>query len=793
MTVNTGDTVIYFLTIENLANKDILVYAEDTVPKNTVYVNGADFKNGDKLLWSVSVPKGKTVSVHYTVKVASSVSMTSGVRINSTTATIGSKSATANSFYVGRTLNSIDAQCIDMAIEALYSSNYSNLELAKWIYYVAYTNNVISSDLGINGYKLMNSLVDGSATTAAKKMIAPTLYGGTKITGSISGVKGAPAKSVSKSDLVIGDVVVKLNGELVGAYIYSSTGMRSLTTKRNELNTDEFLSTITGSDAYAIFRPSLSLVGFTPSNPNATPDTLTEKQRVIVETAKYYLLRGEWLQYDDTAFAHPTNLGKEYRWECGLNTPEEYTRDNFGYTNCAAFTHDVYWAVFGKALPSSMYTTLALTNYSADNNMRMYNYTRTEGQTHTDAQKASVESEFMSKLQPGDIIVIRRGTSGGHALLYIGNGMIIHSTGGNYVYANSDGVGYENAEPTIRFHRVKDYFFNPVNTGGYVFGTVTSLSIVRPLNNTTWANYTIPQNSLNRVNNLSGIIAEKLVSVPNAVTVNKGDKIVYTFRIKNTNSYDVNLAITDAIGTSVEYVSGSATVSGSKLSWNVTVPANESIDVSYTVKVKTTAASGAAISADKATIGGVLFKTYTTYVGRTLTAAEQAKIVQAIKDIRAEGTTLKDLALVNEIYKRALGVNNIFASTNFLTVTEGSEGIFTSSGLELTSEGAQPYTLRDSGKYRNMLAPSLFGGRLLSTAHQDGRRTRLPIEDNFVVGDVILGRTLSSTVIFMYIGDGQFVIIGNGISYDSLDASTRMERLLGYGYYFAVARPSLAL
>ena len=45
----------------------------------------------------------------------------------------------------------------------------------------------------------------------------------------------------------------------------------------------------------------------------------------------------------------------------------------------------------------------------------------------------------------------------------------------------------------------------------------------------------------------------------------------------------------------------------------------------------------------------------------------------------------------------------------------------------------------------------------------------------------------------MYVGDGQFVIIGNGISYDSLSASVRMERLLGYGYYFAVARPSLSL
>lgn len=793
-TVNSGDTVIYFLTVENLANKDILVYAEDTVPKNTVYVNGADFINGEKLLWAVSVPKGQTVSVHYTVKVDSSVSMFNGVKIDSTTATVGKKSATTNAFYVGRTLNSLDTELMNIAIDSLYSSTYSDLEFARWAYGVAYSNAaVISTNLGKSSLTVINSLCDGSATNKIKDMVAPTLYGGKNINADIVGVKGSPASSVSRNDLVIGDILITLTDEKSSSYIYSERGLRSLSKERDNVDTDALLSSIAENDAYVILRPSLLLVNFTPADTSVAPDTLTEKQRVIVETAKYYLHRGEWLQYDDTSFAHPTNLGKEYRWECGLNSPEEYTRDNFGYINCAAFTHDVYWTVYGKELPSSMYTTLALTNYSDDNNMKVYSYTRTADQTHTDAQKASIESEFMSKLQPGDIIVIRRGTSSGHALLYIGNGMIIHSTGGNFIYANSEGVGHENAEPTIFFHRVKDYLFNPNITNGYVFGPVTSLCLVRPLNSTTWANYTIPQNSLNRVNNLSGIIAEKLVSVPNAVTVNKGDEIVYTFRINNTNSYDVNLAITDVIGANVEYVSGSATVSGSNLSWNVTVPANETIDVSYTVKVKSTAKSGAAITADKATIGGVLFKTYTTYVGRTLTADEQAKIVQAIKDIRAEGTTLKDLALVNEIYKRALGVDNIFASTNFLTVTEGSEGIFTSSGLDKTSEGAQPYTLSDSGKYRDMLAPSLFGGRLLSTAHQDGRRTRLPIEDNFVIGDVILGRTLSSTVIFMYVGDGQFVIIGNGISYDSLSASDRMERLLGYGYYFAVVRPSFTL
>ena len=792
--IGHNDEIIYFITIENTDDRDVEVNVTDTVPENTIYRGGADLYDGAALSWTVAVPKGETGCVSYTVSVSSEVSLFGNNMIKSTIGSVGNKTAATHSVYIGRTFNSADTQYIDIAIEAMSGSSYSDLTLAKWIYAVAYTNTTLISDnVGTSAADAIASLADGNATAALRAQIVPTLYGGKDIAGVISDVKGAPATAVSASDLVVGDIVIVENGDLTSAYIYGSRGLFSLAKGCPKADTGAVIDSLVGSDKYMVLRPSLAFVHFTPTDMSAEPDTLTETQRIIVETAKYYLLRGEWLQYDDTYYAPQTNLGNESRWEAGMNTPEEYTRDKFGYINCAAFTHDVYWTVFGRELPSSMYTTRNLTNYSAGNNMRVYSFTRTVDQVHTEQEKATVQREFLETLQPGDIMVTRRAETNGHAMLYIGDGKFIHSTGSSYLYVNSAGVGQEQAEPTIRFNRVMDYFFDETSEKGYVFGPVTNLCIVRPLNNSTWAGYSVTENSTNRVENLSGIIAEKLSSVGNAVSVNAGDEITYTFSIKNTNSHDVTLAISDIVPENTEYVSGADTVDGDNLSWSVTVPAGESVSVSYTVRVKTDAAFGDEITSDSAKIGGVLFKSYTTYVRRTLTEAEQESILAAVAALRAEGTTLKGLALVNEIYKRALGVEGIFADTALLTVTEGAEGIFTTEGVNKLSNGNQPFTLSSSGKYLDMLIPSLFGGRLLSTGHRDNRRTAMAVESNLVIGDVVLGRTLSSTSVFMYVGGDNFLNLGNGIATDTLTVKERLERIPGYGNYYAIVRPSFAL
>ena len=491
-------------------------------------------------------------------------------------------------------------------------------------------------------------------------------------------------------------------------------------------------------------------------------------------------------------------IGNESRWEYALNTPEEYTRDNFGYINCAAFTHDVYWTVFGQKLPNGMYTTANLASNAEKNNMLVYKFKRTStSQTHTDAEKETVTNNFLNCLQPGDLMVVRRGTSSGHVMLYIGNGAFIHSTGGSYNYSGSYGV--ESYEPTIRFHKVKDYFLDPTSTNGYIFGEkVTELHVVRPLQNTTWANYKVTEISQNRLDNLQGIVAEKLSSIQESVSVNIGDEITYTIRINNTNTYPVTLNVSDVIPNYTVYVSGGDTVEGKNLSWVVTVPALTTVDVTFTVKVADDATDGAKIVNDGAMICGVPFKTYHIIVKRTLTASEQQTLIDTFNAMKSEGNTLSGLAFVNALYKRAFGIDNLFADTDLTYVYEDYEnGVFTAEGIPTLGNGKQGHVLNDSGKYVQFLVDSLFGGRGVATGPQANNmnvRTQLANSDDLVVGDIFIGRTSSSQVIMLYIGNNTFINIkSSSLTVESVNADDRLERGPAYSYYYAVLRPSYGM
>ena len=603
--------------------------------------------------------------------------------------------------------------------------------------------------------------------------------------------------NVLESDLVVGDIIIANANEKTRSYVWGTNGLFEITEGFAVADKNAVLASLPENDAYAVLRPSTNLLHFTPTDVEATPDTLSEKQQALVDTAIYYLMRGEWLQYDDTYYCSNGVTavgGNESRWEYAMNAPEEYTSDNFGYINCAAFTHDVYWTVFGHKLPSGMYTTASLAANAYGNNMQVYKFLRNVTDTHTDEEKEQVSNEFLSCLEPGDLMVVRRATGSGHVMMYIGNGAFIHSSGSNYNYSGSYGV--EVYEPTIRFHKVKDYFLDPTSTNGYIFGEkVDELYVVRPLKNSTWANYGITEITQNRLTNLKGIVAEKLSSVKESVSVNPGDKITYTIRINNTNAFPVTLNVSDIVPEYTVYVSGGDSVNGSNLSWVVTVPARETVDVTFTVKVADDAPLGAKIVNDGAKIGGVPFKTYHTIVNRTLTEAEQQKLIDTFNTMKAEENTLSSLAFVNELYKRAFGIENLFADTDLEYVYEDYEnGIFTAEGLPLLNNGKQAHTINDSGIYRDMLVDSLFGGRGLATGHQDNRRTQLANSDELVVGDIFIGRTSSAKVIMLYIGNNTFINLSTAeLSVESVTADERLERGPAYSYYYGVIRPSYAM
>jgi len=159
---------------------------------------------------------------------------------------------------------------------------------------------------------------------------------------------------------------------------------------------------------------------------------LDERQKALVATAESYYARGVYLQYDDTR-AVTGNVVKPpvYRWSrYYLNSPEDTTRQNITYTNCAKFTYDVYKEALGLDIVNWCTEMLI-----RDGTQEVYRYEVSFDETPE--RKELVERTFTAALRVGDIIVNRHVRGGGHAMLYVGNGNIIHSMGsrpGNYNY-----------------------------------------------------------------------------------------------------------------------------------------------------------------------------------------------------------------------------------------------------------------------------------------------------------------------------------------------------------------------
>lgn len=276
-------------------------------------------------------------------------------------------------------------------------------------------------------------------------------------------------------------------------------------------------------------------------------------QKAVVKTALAYLARGARIQYDDTNMlikGAPTM----YRWQHGVRkSPEEYTSQNTGYSNCAAFTYDVYLAALDMKIGG--FTTKVLTDVGGK--QRIFSY-YPKGEETTEEQK-EIKEKFMSKLKPGDLIIVRYNgskTGNGHAMLYVGkaalkgvegvkeNHDIIHSSGSSYKYADRKET-YE-ATGTVRTLGA-DWLFNP-ESSMYVFGKLKSIVILRPL---AVFNKDVPENTLNRMKNLNNVVVEKLVS---GTTAGPGDVVTYSFSITNNNDKEITLAIEDVISPYATFV-----------------------------------------------------------------------------------------------------------------------------------------------------------------------------------------------------------------------------------------------
>lgn len=525
--------------------------------------------------------------------------------------------------------------------------------------------------------------------------------------------------------------------------------------------------------------PTETIAPTEPVQP-AGPQFDTPEQEAVVVTALAFLDRGQYIQYDDTRLS-PSAEPVIQRWEVGVKSPEDYTREFTGYTNCAAFTHDVYLAALDYEIDA--YTTAKLT--AKGTSQRRYAYIPT-GQ-ETAEEKAAVEADFRANLEIGDIIVVRYNgerAGNGHAMLYVGeevleNGRdIIHSTGSSYSYKEFSEKEERNG--TVQTMSTKSLFSSGSNLN--VFSKLQSLCLIRPLRTYTGG---VPEHTQNRIANLQGIVAEKLSSHRKGMTVNPGEKVTFTFSVTNKNDTPAALEIRDTVPANTTYISGAEQVDGNALSWLLTVPPEETASVSYTVQVNADAAYGNAIAGDQGTVGGVKTACPTVYIQKTLTQEQQKNILAAAEEI----TGKTGMALADAIYQQAVGQ------------ATGLPGDFTTLHDRLFQAFFDNYRFLGEGGMLDLIPSGMFGGRLFNhrTIASDylrleNSRTRLPKAEELIAGDIILaegGPNAPGTFaenLYLFTGE-RILNLNTG---KTQPAQPLLNMLLGYDL-FVVLRPSVGM
>ncbi len=651
------------------------------------------------------------------------------------------------------------------SLQALRNTKFKSYELIKFLYRVSFSSTqAITEDAGTVVNKIF---VDTTAEKASDyiSIVVPGMFGGKSFTTKMGELLPGKQKSnIKLSDIITGDIICTLANanDLASGRFYTTDGknLYDLTDTCKMLSNTSPLDNIANNDLFVILRPSSSITLDTSINTKEIPKGKTDFEKAIIATAESFLLRGDRMQYADRALVQTTP--KIYRWERG-KSPEDYTSDQTGYSNCTGFVHDVYYNVTGES-----YGDFKLADSPAEMKAYTYNFTGTE----TEKEKAQIEAEYKSQLKIGDIVFYTYSTNT-HAMLYVGNGNMIHCTGGVY---GELAAFKEQEEAAIRYMQL-DELFNPESSNRYLFQTAKprkALYIIRPSN---ILGTNICDTAKQRIGDMNGIFAEKTASSTLGQTVNAGDNITYTFTVFNTNSKTVSIDITDTIPEHTVLIENAKESNKTDLNWTVKLKPNQAQKVSYTVKVLKTAENGTAIKCTKdSKVGGIRTQSYPVYVGKTLTEKEQEKlraIVYSKKDSNADSVTF-----ANEIYKELLGVENILGKN----IEELKNGIF----LELGTFKSIPST----GKYFEMIAPSLYGGRLvLNSLNYDGERTRLPREHNLVTGDILYLQSTNIYGLYIYMGNGELLNLSKGLT--KRDITERLSNTIGWSY-FAVLRPSLA-
>lgn len=494
---------------------------------------------------------------------------------------------------------------------------------------------------------------------------------------------------------------------------------------------------------------------------------MTNLQKAIVITAESYYLRGARAQYDQKSFTSGTSRSVGRR-TTGILKPEDYTTQSFSYHDCSSFVFDVYYNALGIDFSDDV--TKRSTKYFIDNKYSVLKeYPQEQFSDLSSEEIEKKKQEFRECLQPGDIIVYRKkANKSGHAMLYVGNDKMIHSSGADY----SPSGEKREKNGTYLYESVEEKLLTP-GSARYLM-TQYCYTILRPLNAFTGE---IPDDTVSRIGKMRGIVAEKLSYPTYGQSVNLGQEITFTFHIENHSEGDKTLKITDTVPKYTEYVSGAEGAGKNKLEWNVTVPAGETVEISYKVKVKEDKSLLGFKIQSESTIESVALNCREIVIGSALTGDEQKALVSALENRKNAG--VRGVDLINSAYKDALGYE-AFPNT---ALEDLNAQVFRFWGdTDMDIDKTLPFSA--------MVANRLYGGKwVVEQVKKDedkpamnAYRVRLLEEHLLLIGDVIT----ADNEAYIYTGEA-LINVANGE-----EESLNKLQLFGLNMAFAVLRPSIA-
>lgn len=479
-------------------------------------------------------------------------------------------------------------------------------------------------------------------------------------------------------------------------------------------------------------------------------------------------IKSQWDIVKEIGFAfyrQGTQILYDQRYRNENPSPEDASRQNQLYLDCSSFVNAVYYEAFGVnilgvPLEDKTCQTGNYAAYAKENNGKsvdVIGYWETDDYK-TDAEQTALLAEVYSMLQVGDILNYRHGKSGptsGHALLYIGDGMFLHSTGAQATFDSANPSNNEDIANVMELTHgtvqkiAASKLFTSKSSSRYLFRNDSSdkmynFCIIRPLNK----GLTATEKTQARME-LAGLSIEKNVQPGISAAVAHGCEITYTLVIENhsINAYS-DILFEDILSDQLIFVSGTEgiTVDGQKICMKVSVGAMETVTIKWVAKVKEDAKAGADIESCNTSFGGIEIFDTVNFVA-SYTNDQLASVAEkALEYAQSNSTTnYSPLEFAGVIYKEALGAD-IFDITD---VSKFMDSLFKSRGEGL-------YDFNEAGKNADMAVPFLYSG---TAVHRLCDISQIHRESDLALGDLIFCQWKQNYRLYIYVGDGRFVMV----------------------------------